>query len=140
MLRGPGMHRGGADTQRLGVHEIFLNIAVGNFLDRHALFIGLADHLVVEGHFVAPVFQIAPQHVEDDEGPGVADMKVIVYGGAAGIDAHLSLMDGLEFFLFPGHAVVNLHIRYSFFPSEFSELVSVSEQVQLCRVQPVHRP
>ena len=63
MLRGPGMHRGGADAQRLGVHEIFLDVAVGDLLDRYALFIGLADHLVVdvgeilhEGHFVAPVF------------------------------------------------------------------------------------
>ena len=125
MLRGPGMHRGGADTQRLGVHEIFLNVAVGDFLDRHAFFVGLADHLVVDigevlhkGHFIAPVLQIAPQHVEDNEGPGVADMKVIVYGGAAGVDSHLSLMNGLELFLFPGHAVVNLHIRYSFSSSE----------------------
>ena len=125
MLRGPGMHGGGADAQRLGVHEILLDVAVGDLLDRYALFIGLADHLVVdvgeilhEGHFVAPVFQIAPQHVEDDEGPGVADVEVVVDGGAAGVNAHLSLMNGLELLFFPGHAVVNLHIRYSFSSSE----------------------
>ena len=121
VLRGAGMHRGRTDAQRLGVGEIFGDVALGNLRDGHALLVGAADHLVVdvgevlhEGHFVAPVFQVAAQHVKDDEGARVSDVKEIIDRGPAGIDAHLSLVEGHERFLFPGHAVVNLHAVRSF--------------------------
>ena len=123
VLRGAGMHRRGTDAQRLGVGIVFRDVPLGDLLDGNALLVGAADHLIVdigkilhEGNFVAAVLKIAAQHVEHDEGPRVADVKEVVYRGAAGIDAHLALLNRHEGFLFPGHAVVDLHAVRSFIP------------------------
>ena len=116
VLRGPGMHRGGTDAQGLGVLIVFLNEPVAQLLHGDAFLVGALDHLVVdvgevlhEGDFIAPVLKVPPQHVKGDEGPGVADVEIIVHRGAAGVNAHLAGMQGHEFFLFSCCAVVNLH-------------------------------
>ena len=116
MLRGPGMNRGGADAQRLRVHIVFRNETVCQFLYGNAFLVGAADHLVVDVcevlhkcHVVAFPFQLPPEHIEGDKGPGVTDVKIIVYGRTAGINAYLSFMNRSEGFFFSRHAVVNLH-------------------------------
>ena len=121
VLGGAGVHRGRADAQGFGVGEVLGDVALGDLPDGHALLVGAADHLVVdvgeilhEGHFVAAIFQIAAKHVKDDEGTRVADVKEVVYRRTAGIDAHLALVKGHKGFLFPGHAVVDLHAVRSF--------------------------
>src|SRR2546430_1641949 len=48
---------------------------------------------------VALVDQIPAQDIVEHESPEVADVGVVVHRGSAGIDAHLSRMNGLEFFL-----------------------------------------
>ena len=121
MLGGAGMHRGGTNAQRLGIHEVFTNVLFRNGGHGGVFLVGAADHLVVDvgevlhkSDFVALVLKVAAQHIEHDERTGVADVEIVIHGGAAGIDAHFALMDGLEFFLLTGHAVVNLHMIHSF--------------------------
>ena len=116
MLGGAGMHGGGTDAQRLRVLIILGDKAIAQLLDGDAFFIGAADHLIVDigeilhkRNLVAAMLQIPAQHVEHDKGTGVADMKIIVYRRAAGIDARFARMNGHKLFLAAGFAVVNLH-------------------------------
>ena len=82
------------------LHAGGLPFTVGDqFLYGDALAVCAVDHLVVdvgevldEGHVVAQVLHETAQRVEYDEGPGVADVEIVVHRGAAGIDAHLAFM------------------------------------------------
>ena len=93
----------------------------GNLCGGTAGPVRLVDDLVVhvgdvlhEGDVEAPPGQIAADDVEADEGAGIADMDVVVHGGAADVHADLALVDGLEFFLGAGLGVVNLdHMQTS---------------------------
>ena len=50
--------------------------------------------------------QQTEEKVEDDDRAGVADMSVVVNGGAADIEAHVLRVDGDEILLRPGERVV----------------------------------
>ena len=116
MLRGPGVAGGPFHPQGVRVHVVFPDVAVCDLLDGAALLIGLADELIVdvgeilnEFHLVAPVLQIPAQGIEHHEGPGIADMEVIIHRRAAYIHADLPGLEGDERFLFAGHGVIDLH-------------------------------
>ena len=66
------------------------------------------------------------QHVEDDEHTAVADMQMIVDGGAAGIDANVFAIDRLEPLFFSRQGVVEPGVLSSLFPSPSGSLLSHS--------------
>ena len=116
VLRGLGVDGGPAHAQGLHVLEILGDEALAQGLDGGALLVGAVDHLVVdvrevlhERHIVAPPLQVPAQHVKDDQRPRVADVNVVVHRRAAGVDAHLALVQGLELFLLPGLRVIDPH-------------------------------
>ena len=116
VLRGLGMHRGFPHSQARRVLFVLGDILLRHLRGGDALFRRPADDLVVhvrevlhEGHVVAPVFQVAPEHVEEDDGPGVAHVDIVVHRGAAGVHAHLSRLQGLEIFILTAEGIVKLH-------------------------------
>ena len=56
---------------------------------------------------VAPIFQIPADHVEDQEGEGVADVGGAVEVRAADIHAHFAGVQGHELFRAPGEGIVD---------------------------------
>ena len=110
------MHSGGADTQRLRVDEVFGDKAFGQLRHGNAFLVGAANHLIVDvgkvlhkRNLVPAGLKIAAQHIKNDKRARVADVKIVIHGGAADIHADFSGCYGYKFFLFPGHAVINLH-------------------------------
>ena len=90
--------------------------ALSDFLHGSALFLALLDELVVNirdiGHIdnlVAAVFQIAAQGIEDDERAGIADVDIVVDGGAADIDAVFTGHLRHKFLFLTGQGVEDLH-------------------------------
>ena len=105
-----------ADIHPLGVHPELLDIFLRHLGEGEALLIGAADDLIVDirkilhkAHVVAAVFKIAAQHIEHAQRAGVADVDIVINGGAAGIDFDLTRCDRFQFFLLPGQCVINLH-------------------------------
>ena len=106
-------HIGGAHDADELVRELGRDL-----LGRAALLVGAIDDLIVdvrevlgEGDLVAARDEPAADHIEADERTGVADVDVVVDGGAAHVHADLALLDGAELFFFVCGAVVDLH-RY----------------------------
>ena len=117
VLRGLGVDGGVPHPQAVGVLEVLLDVLLGNGLGCGALLVGPVDDLVVhvgevlhEGHLVPPVLQVPAQHVEEDHGPGIAHVDVVVDRGAAAVHLHLSRGDGDELLLLAGHGVKQLHV------------------------------
>ena len=99
----------GLYAEALGVLVVFLDIALCDFLDGHALLVGLTDHLVVhvgevldEGDVVAAVAEVTAEHIEYNEATRVADMEIVIYGRAAGVHADLARLYGNQLFLLLG--------------------------------------
>ena len=108
------------DAQRLSVLVILRDKPVCQFLYSDAFLIGTPDHLVInirevldEGHIIAFPFQLPPQYVKGDERTCVSDMKIVVHSRTAGINPRLPFLYRFEFFLFPGQAVVYVHVIIS---------------------------
>ena len=119
VLGGLGVDGGLAHAQRLDVLEVLGDKALAQLLDGGALLVGAVDHLVVdvgevlhERHVVAAPLQVPAQHVEHDERTRVADVNVVVDRRAAGVDAHLALVQGNQFFFSSRLRVIDPH-RFS---------------------------
>ena len=98
------------------VNKVFLDETLPQLLDGDALFVGAADHLIVDIReilnvldLVALVLQIAAQRVEHDERARIADVEIVVDRRAAAVNAHLARLDGLELFFPARLRVINLH-------------------------------
>ena len=81
-----------------------------------ALLVGALDDLVVyvgeilrKGHLIALGNKPATNDVEANKGTSVADVDIVVDGGAAYVHADLALFDGCELFFFMRGAVVDTH-------------------------------
>ena len=110
-----------ADAEALRIDVVFLDIAVRDDVEVHALFVCLVDDLVVdvgevlhELHLVAAVLKVAAQQVEHDERARVADVEVVVHGRAAGIHFDLARGDRNEFLLLAGQGIEQFHDSISF--------------------------
>ena len=104
------------DVQSVCIGLVFRNIALGDLCGSGSLFVCLFDDLVVHvseilhiGDSVAPVFQIAAQHVKCTDGTGVSDMDIVVYRRTAGIDADVSGLNGNDLFFFSCQRIIDLH-------------------------------
>ena len=82
------------------------------------LVVGAVDDLVVnvrevlgKGDLVALVHEITADDVEGQEGPGVADVDLVVDRGTADVHANLALLDGDKLLLAVRLAVVDEHER-----------------------------
>lgn len=124
VLGGAGIERGALDAQRVGVFVIIGDGFLGQLLHGDAVAVGAGDHLVVdvgevlhEGDFVAAELEIAAQHVEDDEGTGVADVEIVVYGGAAAVKSDLSFVQRDERLLFTRQIVIKRECHKQFLRS-----------------------
>ena len=117
------MHVGALHAQRVRVLEILGDVALGDGVHGGVLLVSALDHLVVdvgevlhEGHVVSQMGQKAAQRVKDDERAGVADVKIVVYRRAAGVDADLALVNGYKRLLFAAERVVNHHLFHNHAP------------------------
>ena len=116
VLGGAGLDRGLLAVQALGVLEVLGLEALGDLLHGGALFLSLFDELIVDvgdvgdvDDLVAAVLEVAAQGIEDDERAGVADVDIVVDGGAADVDAVLAGHLRHELFLLAGQGVEDLH-------------------------------
>ena len=89
--------------------------APGQVADRHALLLGPRIDLVIDVGDVAHIGDVLgaiemaqqpEQHVENDDGPGIADMGKVIDRRAADIDAHSLRIDRLEDVLGSGQGIV----------------------------------
>ena len=135
VVGGTRLVRGLERAEGLHVLEILLGRLLGDladrFVERQAGIVagGAGVDLVVDVRDVAhignvpgavEVAQQAEQQVEDDHRPGVADMGVVVDGGAAHVHAHVIGIEGDEILPGPGQRVVEAQYRrlaQSLFPS-----------------------
>ena len=121
VLGGAGAHGGGLGVQAVAVlDELGLEL-LGDLFHAAALLLGLFDELVVDVgdvgdkiDLVAPVLKVPAQGVEHHHGPGVADVDVVVDGGAADVNAVLPRRLGDELLFFAGQRIVDLHTARSF--------------------------
>ena len=98
------------------------NVALGHCIRVHPFLDGLFDDLVVhigkvgdKIHLISLILKIPPHRVEHQHGAGVADVDVVVYGGAAYVHLHFPWGQGDKFFLGPGQCIIDLHHRFSSF-------------------------
>ena len=93
--------------------------AIGFIVD--PFLVGPVDDLVVDvrevadiGDLISAVSKIAIDHVEDDGGPGMADMAEVVDRDPADIHPHLILLEGNKILFLSCQRVVNAnrHDRY----------------------------
>ena len=120
VLGGLRMHGGRLDAERLRIDEVLLDILLRDLVGGNALLVGALDDLVVnvgevlhKGDVVAAVLEVTAEHVEHDDRAGVADVDVVIHRRAAGVHAHLALLDGHELFLLHGHGIEKLHGKSS---------------------------
>ena len=116
MLGGAGLDGGLFAVETGGVLEVLGLEALGDLLHGGALFLSLFDELIVDvgdvgdvDDLVAAVLEVAAQGIEDDERAGVADVDIVVDGGAADVDAVLAGHLRHELFLLAGQGVEDLH-------------------------------
>ncbi len=107
---------GTAHVQAVGVFKIFFNIFTGQAQRIFPCFPGPVDNLVVHigkvldiEDIIAPVGQIPPDSVKKDQRPGIAQVDIVVGGGAADIHINLAGFTRLERLLPPGQGIINLH-------------------------------
>ena len=116
VLRCTGLDGGLFAVQTGGILEVLGLKALGHFLHGGALLLALLDELVIDigdvgdiDDLVAAVFQIAAQGIEHDQRAGVADVDIVVNGGAADVDAVFAGHLRHKLFLLAGQGVENLH-------------------------------
>ena len=116
VLRCTGLDGGLFAVQTGGILEVLGLEALGDFLHGSTLFLALLDELVIDvgdvgdiDDLVAAVLKVTAQGVEDDERAGVADVDIVVDGGAADVDAVLARHLRHELFLLAGQGVEDLH-------------------------------
>jgi hypothetical protein len=116
MLGSAGLDGGLFAVQTGGILEVLGLEALGDFLHGSPLFLALLDELVVDvgdvgdvDDLVAAVLKVTAQGIEDDERAGVADVDIVVDGGAADVDAVLARHLRHELFLLAGQGVEDLH-------------------------------
>ena len=121
---GAGIEGRALDAERVGILVIIGDGLFGQLLYGDAVAVGAGDHLVVdigevlhERDFVAAELEIAAQHVEDDEGARVADVKIVVYGGAAAVKGDLSFVQRDKGLLFTRQIVIKRKCHKQFLRS-----------------------
>ena len=116
VLGSAGLDGGLFAVQTGGILEVLGLEALGDFLHGSTLLLALLDELVVDvgdvgdiDDLVAAVLKVTAQGIEDDERAGVADVDIVVDGGAADVDAVLARHLRHELFLLAGQGVEDLH-------------------------------
>ena len=111
-----GLDGGLFAVQTGGILEVLGLEALGDFLHGSTLLLALLDELVIDvgdvgdiDDLVAAVLKVTAQGIEDDERAGVADVDIVVDGGAADVDAVLARHLRHELFLLAGQGVEDLH-------------------------------
>ena len=93
------------DVYRVDVLKKSFDIFLGVVADAHARRCGFLDDAIVHigkihhlQHAVSALVQKAPQNILKHEGAEISDVREIVDGGAAGIDANFARMQRVEGF------------------------------------------
>ena len=114
VLRCTGLDGGLFAVQTGSILEVLSLKALGHFLHGGALLLALLDELIINigdvgdiDDLVAAVFQIAAQGIEHDQRAGIADVDIVVNGGAADIDAVFAGHLRHKLFLLAGQGVEN---------------------------------
>ena len=109
-------HRGILDTERTHSRDERRRVLLGDLRGTAAFFVGAVDDLVVdvgdvldEADVVPFVLEVAPDHVEREERARVADVDVVVDGGAAHVHRDLALLARNEVFLGASERVEDAH-------------------------------
>ena len=103
VIAGFGLGVGPEEPQPVEVAMESLRVSVGDEPVRNTFFLRPLDNLVVHvgnvthiGDVVADVAQIPVNHVEDDQGPSVADVAEVIDGDPADIHPDAPRLQGLE--------------------------------------------
>ena len=122
-------HIGALDVQLPAVFKERVGVIPGNFQHSLILALGALDHLVFAGigvtgqmphvrdvhhalDIVAQIPQALFQHILHDIGAQVADMGIVIHGGATGVHLHKIRIIGDKQFLFVGSRVIQIHIEF----------------------------
>ena len=102
---------------------------------RATLLVGAIDDLVVhvgqilrERDLVTAGDEPATNHIEREERARIADVDLVVHGGAAHVHAHLALFDGRELALLAQLAVIN---------TNHDDSLSFEQHCKTCRLKKV---
>ena len=116
LARGAGANVGVKDAKAVHLLDEGVGELLGNRGGRGALLVGAVDDLVIDvgevlgkGDLIALVHEVTADHVKREERAGVADVDLVVDGGAAHVHADLAVFDGLKLLFFVGLAVVDEH-------------------------------
>jgi hypothetical protein len=116
MTGDPGMPVRAPHVEGIGVFKVFVNIFTGQAQRIFSFFPGPVDYFVVHvckvldiEDIVAPVSQVPPDGVKEDQRPGIAQVDVVVGGGTANIHINFAWFPRLESFLPPGQGIIYLH-------------------------------
>ena len=95
MIGGARHHIRRQDAQRPAVFKKCFRVAVGVLLQRNSQGLGVLYYPVIDvgdvhdgEHLIAAIPQIAAQEVLEDEGPEIPYVRVVIYRGPAGVEAH----------------------------------------------------
>jgi hypothetical protein len=109
----PWVVMGAADPQGVDVGEEALDPGGGLLIEPVTVLAGVVDQTIVHvgevhhvGHPLEPPFQPAAQHILEKEGAEVADVGAVPHRRAAGVEAHVARLEGLDGLEPPGEGVV----------------------------------
>ena len=125
MFGDPRMNRSFLHAETAGVLKVGFDVFVGQIFGIHAFFVGAVDDLIVHigevldiSHIIAAVGKVAAHHIKGHDGTGVAQMDIVIGGGAADIHFDFSLFHGNKFFFFVSQCIIDSDRH--FFLSPFS--------------------
>ena len=111
-MLGGAHQRGLLNADHRGIFEKCLLILRSVLLHAHAVTRRVADDLVVDvgdvhdvAHGVSALPKKSAQQVDGDEGAEIADVAVVVNGGAAGVHANFALANRAEFLHLRRHGI-----------------------------------
>ena len=112
----PGINLHTTDIQLIHHLKIRFDVTAADITPLYTLRIRCIDDLVIHvskilhmQHIVPFVFQETVDHIPGHKGAGVADMRMVIRGYAADINARLPRIHGNKFFFFACHRIVNFN-------------------------------
>ncbi len=93
-------------SQGFFCYLIFTAITLSNIIRRHVANIG---NILNMAHFIARLFKHPAQRICKCIGPKITDMRIVIYCRPTRIESDFARIDRLEYLLFFGKGVVELH-------------------------------
>ena len=103
MIRGPWLDVRKPDTHHRQPLVEGVDVAIHDLFPRYAFLVCFGDDLIVdirnvlnEGNLVVPALEIPGNYIPKERRPDVADVDVVVDGGATDVDTYLTVLPNLD--------------------------------------------